>query len=465
MVVLLTILFICLKILFKWKFFEVIPLNHIVCVEISGRFQHMLCHGSDKRKIKQTIDELPASFRLVNLSRPDRESNWRPEFKEIVNHFNLIKTRDEPRFPSLKYLSIPYLFVHFLNWHFKSWIPWSTLREVKVVKTQINSQFNPATMPLNDKITTNGPKKDANGNWLPVPYKIDEQGNRITTLLRIEFPRVGFSSNIELKLNVHVDLVWSASRVRIFDPFNVFFNNPDISAWLDLQVNQALVNYVGRFSLDELQAEPLTADPRNKLNDFFKDKNTGQNAVNAGLLSSGFTIPGAFSVIDFELDPAERALADAKRDEAISQTKRQIAQNEADAAATRTTTQADADAQAIRVKGAAEADVVTLTGNAKNLITKDLAGIITPDGATEVLRAEQIAKSKITTWAPGNQMILQPGQQSGGQPPPVPPTNPPTTATPPTPPTPPVNPPAPPTPPSATPPSPTPPPSNPPPTP
>lgn len=377
----LTLIWYCIIALVLWwlapKFFVKIPLNHIVCVVISGKLVHYMCNKADKVKLAERLSKFP-------------------EGHKIHSGFTMsqIVTREDHWFWGL--------FVQLFNMHFKSWRP-SDLKKVKVIPTSINPDRNEQS-ELSDWVRYRGGKKEEE-----------------TEFLRLEIPRVVFINDAELSNQVRIDAVMSVTGICILNPYEVFFVHSDVSAWIDLMLYGAFTNYVARLNLTEFATHPFIADATTIFNRFMRDENhpTDDDPAaadlrkigNAGMVTAGFIITGTATVVDYALDESEERLRKAAAERQVAAEERESAQLRAEAAAATIVTEGEAKAKAeatlIRARGQASAEAITAEGQAKaDAVGKMAEKIAGNQAIATVLANEALARGNITTLVQGGQGIV-----------------------------------------------------------
>jgi regulator of protease activity HflC (stomatin/prohibitin superfamily) len=381
----------CIVFLLVPTFFVKIPKNHAVCVVISGKLVHYMCHVEDKAKLQERIKVLPAGHKLEGFD------------------FDTLVTRESH--------VIWGLFVRFFNLHFKSWIP-STLKEIKIVRTRLDPAYT-ADSPISKMVT------HSNGH-----------SEELTPYLRLEFPRVIYLGDVELKGNVQVNLVLSVTGMCVLDLTEVFFVHTDVSTWIDLQLRQANINYLGTLTFEQFAEHDFMSNPANEFNLFMRDANPTKKArssvlkLNSGISVIGVKIEGSASIADYELAESQELLRQAKVKREAAEVDLSTAELNAQAAATGITLEGKAralvEAEIIRQKGAADADARRLTGAAEAeaiLLLKEAeakgaealaAAVNANSNVAQVLVSQAIAASNVTTYvqstpgAPTPPVIIQP---------------------------------------------------------
>lgn len=382
----------CIIYLLAPAFFVIIPKNHAVCVVISGKLVHYMCHVEDKARLQKRIGALPDGHKLKGFD------------------FDTLVTRE---------LHVIWgLFVKFFNLHFKSWIP-SSLKEIKIVRTRLDPEYT-SDSPISKMIMHSG----------------GETAEENTPYLRLEFPRGIYLGNVELRGNVQINLVLSVTGMCVLDLNEVFFVHTDVSTWIDLQLRQAITNYLGTLSFEAFAEHDFMSNPGNEFNMFMRDANptepsaTDNQKLNSGISVIGVKIEGSASVPEYELGESQRLLREAKVKREAAEVDKKTAELNAEAAATTITLEGKAkanfEAEIIRQKGRADAEARTLIGAADAEAIRQLkvaeaegakalaAAVTSNSDVASVLVAQAIATSKVTTYvqsAPGAQtppVIIQP---------------------------------------------------------
>lgn len=287
-------------------------------VMVRGRFLHILAHSSDKKRILGAIELLRDSGKKTVL----------------LERANRIITRDTDKNPIWRFM------VKFLNFHFKSWIPFTGLGKIKVKRTKFNERYD-TTHELREKIITLG---SIDG---------DERDQ-----LRIVFPRVGVGENVLLRGQIPIDITWSCTALTVLDPEGIFLENPDLSVWIDEQIGQAFVHFIGAFDLEEFQGESLSADKKNRLNRYFGEQTTiastqliTRSSDSAGISNVFVIVTGAMAITAWKLDESQQILIDAKTDAVASISRLAAAENDAKATAAKIKAPGEAEAEAARLLG------------------------------------------------------------------------------------------------------------------
>lgn len=303
-------------------FFIEIPQNHMVCVVINDVFVHFMANASDVEQIKRHLQFVPDSEKRKG---------------KVATQIDQIITRDAHHFWSL--------FVKLANLHFKHWNPWTSLKKITVIKTAINTGYD-SNQPLSEEILLKG----------------ENDGVLQTEYLRIQFPRVGFANDVVLLNNAKVDMVWSLLGVGIWDPYQIFFVNPDISNQVDYQTRQALGAYLGSLAYEEFKHEMgsrgFNANAGNHFNQYLLGRNADgtPNHDNAGIYPAGFVLTDPASIVDWRLDESQEALAKAEVERAASIVSLETSKNRAEARKVGIVKEGEGEAEVIRLKGAAEAE-------------------------------------------------------------------------------------------------------------
>ncbi len=381
----------CIILLLAPKFFVKIPKNHAVCVVISGKLVHYMCNVEDKARLQQRIGALPDGHKLEGFD------------------FDTLVTRESH--------VIWGLFVRLFNLHFKSWIP-STLKEIKIVRTRLDPAYT-ADSPISKMVT------HSSGH-----------AEETTPYLRLEFPRVIYLGDVELQGNVQVNLVLSVTGMCVLDLNEVFFVHTDVSTWIDLQLRQAIINYLGTLTFEQFAKHDFMSNPVNEFNLFMRDANPTQgpknseSKLNSGISVIGVKIEGSASVADYELAESQELLRQAKVKREAAEVDKDTERLRAEAAAigiklegdTKALVEAEtirqkgaADADARRLTGAAEAEAIRLLKEAEAEGAQALADAVksNPD-IVQVLVSQAIAASNVTTYVqstpgtPTPPVIIQP---------------------------------------------------------
>jgi len=314
-------------------------------------------HRSDKEATEGAIDYM----RNKNLITDS-------QYKEVKNRvIERIVVRDE---------DLPGYLVRFFNLHLISLNPFARIKPVEVIKTGMKDSYAPGS-PLSTHMKPATPE--------------------CKQFLRLAWPRTNLIPEVELKDQVKVNLITTATKVRVWNLHQIYYEfSGKVSENVDGAIASAFIQHLGDISLDDFQKEDMTAKPYVE-----GEKSLVASLRGKGLEAIGAFLEGGVAVSDWELGEGQKKIADANLARAAAEAEKKVV-----------ITEAEGFAEGVRIKGRAEADVIGLRGAAFAEANKQLVEAYGDDAkaASAVAVAQELSKPGSNVRAIGGNSILNLGE-------------------------------------------------------